>query len=207
MPSQEASQCELTNMKVAMGEDEMEENLIECNGWLCREAVPGEQLTYGNCFVMYATSNKYTSPYFDAMPMTYIDGDWQKPPLIKIRCEEETHEGTEPERVAALAKNVDKAMHDISWFADKGREIGVLTSKKNAAYGDSITDSAKIMSILYPNGVPADQYIDAGAIWRCLDKIKRISSGDKWAFGENPWEDLAGYAIRMSCLDRPENQG
>jgi len=73
-------------------------------------------------------------------------------------------------------------------------EIGSLVDEKNAAYGSSFAECYKILSVLYPNGVKPEQYTDALAIIRVIDKLFRIAN-KKNAFGESPWKDIAGYAI------------
>ena len=75
-----------------------------------------------------------------------------------------------------------------------GQEIGKLVDQKNAAYGSSFAEAHKILSVLYPNGIKPEQYTDALAIVRVLDKLFRIAN-QKNAFGESPWKDIAGYAI------------
>jgi hypothetical protein len=75
-----------------------------------------------------------------------------------------------------------------------GQEIGKLVDEKNAAYGSSFAESHKILSVLYPNGIKPEQYTDALAIVRVIDKLFRIATS-KDAFGESPWRDIAGYAI------------
>jgi hypothetical protein len=73
-----------------------------------------------------------------------------------------------------------------------------LVSEKNKAYGDSITSSEKIFTILYPKGIKVEQYKDILLVIRILDKISRIAN-DKEAFGEDAFEDIVGYAIR-GCM-------
>ena len=75
-----------------------------------------------------------------------------------------------------------------------GKQIGELVDQKNAAYGSSFAESHKILSILYPDGIKPEQYTDALAIIRVIDKLFRIATA-KDAFGESPWNDIAGYAI------------
>lgn len=75
-----------------------------------------------------------------------------------------------------------------------GEEIGSLVDEKNVAYGSSFAESYKILSVLYPNGIKPEQYTDALAIIRVIDKLFRLAT-KKDAFGESPWRDIAGYAI------------
>jgi hypothetical protein len=72
--------------------------------------------------------------------------------------------------------------------------IGKLVKEKNQAYGSSFANSHKILSVLYPSGISPEQYTDALAIIRVIDKLFRIAT-NKDAFGESPWQDIAGYSI------------
>jgi hypothetical protein len=77
------------------------------------------------------------------------------------------------------------------------QNIGRLIDEKNTAYGNAFHKSGEFLKILYPNGVKPEQYRDMLAIVRVFDKLMRIAN-KKDAFGENPWEDIAGYGILMS---------
>jgi hypothetical protein len=79
-------------------------------------------------------------------------------------------------------------------FVEIGTEIGELLEKKNAAYGNSFEEAKKILEVLFPNGVQLSQYQDLLTVVRIIDKLFRIAS-DKTAFAEDPWRDIAGYAI------------
>jgi len=79
-------------------------------------------------------------------------------------------------------------------FVDLGNEIGQLLQVKNKAYGNSFEESEKVLKVLFPNGVPVDKYQDFLTITRIIDKLFRIAN-DKNAFNEDPWRDIAGYAI------------
>lgn len=83
---------------------------------------------------------------------------------------------------------------DKKTFKQIGTEIGALVEEKNSAYGSSFAESYKILNTLYPNGIKPEQYTDALAIIRVIDKLFRIAN-KKDAFGESPWKDIAGYAI------------
>ena len=84
-----------------------------------------------------------------------------------------------------------------------GTEIGRLVQKKNEAYGDSFGQASKILEVLYPNGIKPNQYRDALAITRVIDKLFRLAN-KKDAFGESPWRDICGYAILGVANDEPE---
>jgi len=94
-----------------------------------------------------------------------------------------------------MKKNNNKTYEKIA------TEIGKLVDIKNAAYGNSFSESHKIISILYPNGIKPEQYMDALAITRVIDKLFRIAT-KKNAFGESPWKDIAGYAILGIANDK-----
>lgn len=86
-------------------------------------------------------------------------------------------------------------------YAEMGRLLGELTQMKNTAYGDSFAKSGEILAILYPKGISPDQYRDALAIVRVIDKLFRIATR-KDAFGESPWKDIAGYGILGAVADQ-----
>ena len=75
-----------------------------------------------------------------------------------------------------------------------GSEIGKLVQEKNEAYGDSFGRACEIFEILYPEGIKPEQYSDALAVTRVVDKLFRLAN-KKDAFGESPWKDICGYAI------------
>jgi hypothetical protein len=79
-------------------------------------------------------------------------------------------------------------------YEEKAEEIGKLVSQKNTAYGSSFAESHKILEVLYPQGIAPHQFTDALAIIRVIDKLFRIAT-KKDAFGESPWQDIAGYGL------------
>ena len=88
----------------------------------------------------------------------------------------------------------------IGKYEDKGAELGKLVDEKQAAYGDSFGKSGEIIKILYPDGIKPEQYQDALAIVRIIDKLFRIAN-DKGYGGENPFLDIAGYGLLGSVQD------
>ena len=82
----------------------------------------------------------------------------------------------------------DKTLGEI------GRDIGALCEEKNEAYGDSFAKAGKLIELLYPDGVKPEEYTDMLGIIRVIDKLFRIAT-KKDAFGESPWNDIAGYGI------------
>jgi len=79
-------------------------------------------------------------------------------------------------------------------YSHLGTTIGRLVEEKDQAYGSSFQRSQEILKILYPEGVQPDQYCDMLGMIRVIDKLFRIANR-KEAFGENPWQDIAGYGI------------
>ena len=75
-----------------------------------------------------------------------------------------------------------------------GRALGALVDAKQAAYGDSFTKAGDVLRILYPSGIRPEQYRDALAVVRVIDKLFRIAT-DRDALGESPWRDIAGYGL------------
>ena len=79
-------------------------------------------------------------------------------------------------------------------YSKIGSDIGKLVQEKQIAYGDSFGRSGRVLRELYPSGISPENYNDVLTIARILDKLFRIAS-QKDAFGENPYRDIAGYAI------------
>ena len=80
-------------------------------------------------------------------------------------------------------------------YEKAGKELGRLVDEKQAAYGDAIMAVEQMMLVLYPDGVKPEQYRDMLLLVRTMDKQCRIAKGDKTAFGESPWLDIAGYGL------------
>ena len=79
-------------------------------------------------------------------------------------------------------------------YVEIAKSIGTLVQEKNVAYGDSFGQAGKVLEILYPRGIQPEQYLDALAIIRVIDKLFRLAN-QKNAFGESPWRDICGYSI------------
>ena len=86
-----------------------------------------------------------------------------------------------------------------------GKEIGKLVQEKNQAYGDSFGRACEILEVLYPEGIKPEQYRDALAITRLIDKLFRLAN-KKDAFGESPWKDICGYAMLGIANDEVDNE-
>ena len=88
-------------------------------------------------------------------------------------------------------------------FVEIGNRIGELVRQKNQAYGDSFSRATDILEVLYPTGVQPHQYRDMLAVIRVIDKLFRLATR-KDAFGESPWNDIAGYALLGIAADEKE---
>ena len=82
-------------------------------------------------------------------------------------------------------------------FVEIGASIGRLVDEKQQAYGNSFGNTGKLLRMLYPNGVTPEQYDDLLGMVRLIDKLFRIATS-KNAYGEDPWRDIAGYALLMN---------
>lgn len=81
-------------------------------------------------------------------------------------------------------------------YEGMGQKIGRIVDAKNRAYGNSFANAGRIMEVLFPKGIPPEQMDLALVLVRIVDKLGRIAN-DVTAFGEDPWMDIAGYAILM----------
>lgn len=86
-----------------------------------------------------------------------------------------------------------------------GKSIGKLVGEKQLAYGDSFSQSNKVIEVLYPNGISKEQYKDFLTVIRVIDKLFRIAN-DKGYGGESPWNDICGYSILSVWRDLQEKK-
>jgi hypothetical protein len=86
----------------------------------------------------------------------------------------------------------------MSQYEKLGQEVGKLVDQKQAVYGDSFGRSGNVMRVLYPDGIKPEQYDDALAMVRIIDKLFRVAN-KRDAFGESPGRDLAGYGLLMAA--------
>ena len=98
----------------------------------------------------------------------------------------------------------DKPTENIENYQKIGNDIGKMVAEKNKQYGDSISDTAEFLKILFPNGIESDSYKDLGILVRIYDKMKRIANGN--AGNENAYNDIAGYGILMSKYNHTEQK-
>jgi len=74
-----------------------------------------------------------------------------------------------------------------------------VVATKNAAYGDSVRNSGKILQILYPDGVSVEQIPAMLVIVRIVDKLSRIANDPNFG-GEDPAQDITGYGLLLQDL-------
>ena len=79
------------------------------------------------------------------------------------------------------------------------KRTGELVAEKNKAYGDSVRKTAKIMQVLYQDGISHDQIPAALVTVRILDKLSRIANDPEWG-GEDPAQDITGYGLLLQEL-------
>lgn len=84
-------------------------------------------------------------------------------------------------------------------------ELGALLKRKNEAYGNSFERAGQIVEILFPDGITPSQYQDLLTIVRILDKLFRIAT-EKEAFSEDPWKDIAGYALLSLASEESKHE-
>jgi len=83
---------------------------------------------------------------------------------------------------------------------EKAQEIASIVEQKNKSYGNSYHRCHIILNELWPDGVPVGDYKKLLAVTRIVDKLFRIAN-DENAFSEDPWRDIAGYALLMSSAE------
>lgn len=83
---------------------------------------------------------------------------------------------------------------DVSKYKNIALKIAALVETKQLAYGDSFGKCGDFLKLLYPDSVPIEKYVDMLAQIRIFDKLMRVAN-QKEVLGENPWEDIMGYAL------------
>lgn len=84
-------------------------------------------------------------------------------------------------------------------WLELAQKTGELVAEKNAAYGDSVRNAAKIMQLLYPRGIAFEQIPAALVVVRVLDKLSRIANDPTFG-GEDPALDVTGYGLLLQEL-------
>jgi hypothetical protein len=84
-------------------------------------------------------------------------------------------------------------------WVELAKKTGELVADKNEAYGDSVRKVAKIMQVLYPEGIQYNQIPAALVTVRILDKLSRIANDPGYG-GEDPAMDISGYGLLLQEL-------
>jgi|OpeIllAssembly_1097287.scaffolds.fasta_scaffold901893_2 hypothetical protein len=85
---------------------------------------------------------------------------------------------------------------NMTQYEEIGAQIGRLLEKKQWAYGHAFDHMDEVLKIFFPNGIPPEKYPILLATIRMFDKHFRTTTG-KDDSNEDPWADIAGYAILM----------
>jgi hypothetical protein len=82
-------------------------------------------------------------------------------------------------------------------YPELALSVARLVEQKQAQYGDSFGRGGAILRTLYPAGIRPEALEQALTVVRVIDKLFRIATaaGRPDAGGENPWQDIAGYAL------------
>lgn len=83
-------------------------------------------------------------------------------------------------------------------YGDIGRDVGSVVNNKQDAYGDSFGRSEDIIRAIYGDeGIKPGQLRSFLTVIRVIDKLVRIANaaGSTDPMGEEPWADIAGYAL------------
>lgn len=78
---------------------------------------------------------------------------------------------------------------------DVAVDVSEAVIRKDMSYGGALEVVPRIMRELYPDGILPGQMQEAQIITRIVEKMCRLTRGDRTAFGENPWADILGYAL------------
>lgn len=80
---------------------------------------------------------------------------------------------------------------------DVAVEVSEAAIRKDMSYGSALDIAPKIMRELYPDGIlpSQSQFQEFQIISRIVEKLCRLTRGDRNAFNENPWADILGYAL------------
>ena len=101
----------------------------------------------------------------------------------------------------ALNATIKTLTAEPSSYSELGEAIGSLVEEKQKAYGSSFSRANKLFEVLYPSGIEVKDYGKVLLLARVFDKIFRYITLPN-AFGESPWEDIAGYSLLEALRHR-----
>lgn len=90
-------------------------------------------------------------------------------------------------------------------FEATGARLGRVTDEKHVAYGRALERVPVMLSVLLAD-MPAERLRSVEGLQlvqgvsRILEKFCRLAGPDPLAYGENPWVDIAGYAVGYATL-------
>ena len=81
-------------------------------------------------------------------------------------------------------------------FENIAKQVVDAVQRGNKETGNCITETTKVIRILFPNGIPSGKEQDEAIIVRILDKMFRIANaqGNTSAI----WQELTAYALNAS---------
>lgn len=85
---------------------------------------------------------------------------------------------------------------DNKRFEEIASELGRFVDEKNRAYGNSFGKTSEFLGLVFPNGIPPEQYQNMMLFVRMFDKLNRIAT-HRDAFGEEPEMDVLGLVLRL----------
>ena len=104
--------------------------------------------------------------------------------------------GEQCQEIGDLKKEINNLIlsHARSPYEKPGLVVGGVVTVKQKAYGRSFNKAGDVLRLLYPSGITLEQYDDALAVTRTIDKLLRIAT-DRYALGESLYKDIVGYGL------------
>jgi hypothetical protein len=87
---------------------------------------------------------------------------------------------------------------DKQQILSKAAQLGELVAIKNEAYGAAFASDGNFLAMLWPDGIKPKDYQKVAYALIVFHKLKRVATQPD-AFGENPFDDVAGYSLLMGA--------
>lgn len=139
--------------------------------------------------------------YFDSVGNVYVcklcDKHYQASEMKvpKSKVDDPKFKLPDPPKANAAPEEVEQ------WFVKACSVIAEMLTEKRKAYGDNLSDTQRILQVLYPEGIPTSAYAEILVMVRIFDKFKRRANfhrnPEPWTDDENPWMDVAGYGVAI----------
>ena len=94
-----------------------------------------------------------------------------------------------------LSEQLEASMKRLRGFEAMGKELGLKLDDKQRFYGDSFLKGAEFLQLLFGAKIEQKDYVHLGILIRMFDKMNRLASPNRNDDDEDPWDDLAGYAM------------